>query len=357
VDPAGKQFIVLSERFLNAAVSANDIVHRVEGALAAKMHAVGTPQFQGSDTRAAAYAVFAGRNGSTMLNLDLVLPNPERYGLLLSLGFDTTNSNIGLQILAKIEASLVVSDEAGVRASRTWLHYNNSGLSLDYPLGWAANFTSTSGVWFAGPSDQAIVYAIGRTYSGSASADLATSLGRQIESLVQSKIHPDLKVVNETSSAGVYRWLATYSDGNAKSVGVEYGQAVFANGNAQAMWGDTDLEQLPANLPIFDRVLDSAARGAGLPAPDALDLAGAVHAIAGDAPAGTAQGQSTTNSASPQQSSSAYVAAYSHMMQQHADYTFMSNMMMEDYAANMNMISDIGGGDYSYEVVDSTDGY
>jgi len=39
------------------------------------------------------------------------------------------------------------------------------------------------------------------------------------------------------------------------------------------------------------------------------------------------------------------------LQRQHESYVFMSNMMLTNHVANMNMISNIGGGGYHYEVV------
>jgi hypothetical protein len=57
--------------------------------------------------------------------------------------------------------------------------------------------------------------------------------------------------------------------------------------------------------------------------------------------------QTTARRGSPE----AYAQAMAQLQRQHESYVFMSNMMLTNHVANMNMISNIGGGGYHYEVV------
>jgi hypothetical protein len=47
----------------------------------------------------------------------------------------------------------------------------------------------------------------------------------------------------------------------------------------------------------------------------------------------------------------AYAQAMARLQRQHDSYVFMSNMMLMNHVANMNMLSNIGGGGYHYEIV------
>ncbi len=222
-DPQGSGFVTLSERYLGTTVNATDIAHKVATALSAKMHYTGTPRFVGNANGAAFAVTISGTKGTTVDLIGMVLPSPQRFSLLLAFGFSDARRPASLKQVATVLESLTAHDEAGVRAARSWLHYQEPGLTLDYPAGWAANFASTDTTWIVGPADQAILFAIGMDFSGSVSSGEAAQVGQQVTSFVKARLHPDLQIVAVRSASGIYRWLGTFTSNGGKSEYVELG--------------------------------------------------------------------------------------------------------------------------------------
>ncbi|HWE61309.1 MAG TPA: hypothetical protein VHB98_06330 [Chloroflexota bacterium] len=288
LDPHGAGFMVLSERYLDHRVNAQQVAHGIGQAFASRM-TIRTPfQYSGTPERAV-YSGIIGSGQKTFLSQNLVLPEPEHYSLALAFGFGTpdTGGRMG-RILARIEASLAANGDSGVRAAHHWLSFANAGLRLDYPAGWLANLSGAGLSWFFDPTTQGLMIALGQPISGTASSD-AVSLGHKLQAVLASDLHPGMRIVGESTSPGsVYRWLATYPSKDGKATNIEYGQIALGTSQWTALWGDTTLAEAPVNLPLFLRSLDSAAHAAGLvpPRPDTVaNLLQLTHGAAGTNPA------------------------------------------------------------------------
>ena len=63
-------------------------------------------------------------------------------------------------------SSFRANGDVGVRRARSWQHFQSGGFSLDYPVGWMADFTSSDLAVLVGPFDQAYVVGEEMAYGG-----------------------------------------------------------------------------------------------------------------------------------------------------------------------------------------------
>jgi len=293
----GSALVVLSERLLGSTIDASTMAAKVPG----------TPQFGTLDGGVSFSATVAGKKGSHLALLCLVLPSPQQNSLMLAVGLSKASSAaLGKQVTGII-SSLSANDDAGVQKARTWTQYQQAGFNLQYPNGWMADFTATGSLLLAGPSDQAYLLGEGIAYSGpTTAADMATT-GQQVVALIKAQVHGSLQVQSGQSGSGIYRWLGTYTSADGKTAYLELGQVIAANGRLQLMWGDTSAELAPSNVPILAYSLDSAAQAAGVTPPLAFTVAAAIQQVTAQLPATLLQGKTpaagqTTGNSNPESS-------------------------------------------------------
>jgi hypothetical protein len=367
-DPKGDATVLLSERFLGTQVDALAVAHQIGATLKGRLklheswhfgHTGGKATFSGN--------VPAVGNSGPLTSANLVLSSSAHFSLLLAFGFGQQDATGAMaRTLTRIENSITPNDDAAIDAAHQYARYDQGALSLEYPNGWAANFTTTGGTWFVSPADQAVLLAVGLDFpAAKASSSAAQQFGRQLESVIQSGIHTKLRVVQESASGGVYRWVAVFPISGGTSVGVEIGQIAVGKGHLVGMWGDTLLERLPGNLPVLEHSLNSAARAAGTTPPTPLTARAVIQAIEQIVPEDTAAtnadgssgSQSVTAPGKPGSdgymsdytSGDARLQALQHLQQQQENYQFASSMSTMSYVSNMNSISALGGSNWSYQ--------
>jgi hypothetical protein len=297
-DPHGTSIVILSERFLNGKVDALAIAHGMVGALAGPMHLT-APHYTGTSERAIFVATVHKAKGAALRTRTLILSAPQAYNILASYGFSDPRDQRAGAIVARIEDSLTARVDAEVGATRQWLHYQAAGVSLDYPSEWIPDFAvdsvassmANSRTWIIGPADQAALYAAGVVYNGAVGAGDPAVVGQAMISSIIAKLHPAMKVLMTRSADGIYRWLAAFPSADGAHIYVQLGQSVVTQGHAEVLWGDTPLEQVPTNLPVFGRSLDSAALAAGVTSPPEIAVADAAKALSGTVPASSVQDQ------------------------------------------------------------------
>lgn len=351
-DPRGSTVLILSERYLGTAVDALSIARQVGAALAGHYGMAGAWRYSGDGATATFAGTLAGaKSAGPVTTVGRVLPSLSHNSLLLAFGFSPgTGSASAAGILAHIEGSLSSNDTASLVAARPMLHYAGAAVSLAYPAGWVANFTNPSGSWFIGPNDQAVMIALGLASGGqTADASALHAAGRQVQAYVRSQIHGKLTVLQESSAAGLYRWLATWPSGDGKTVGIEVGEVVAHNGQTVAVFGDTALEQAPTNLPVFGHSLDSAARAAGVTPSGGYTMADAAAALRTYTATASSNGSNAQSGVTPAAGrASKYLSAYHSALSSHAAYQSVLDMSYTSYAASMNSISALSGGSYTY---------
>jgi hypothetical protein len=375
-NPKGDATVLLSERFLGTSVDASAIAHQVGATLQKRLKLNKAWQYSGTRGKATfSGAVPAAGKLGPLASTNLVLPSLDHFSLLLAFGFGQQDAKGTMDgMLTRIENSITPNDDAAIDAARHYSRYDQGALSLDYPKGWAANFTTTGGTWFVSPADQAVLLAVGLDFPASkASSSAAQQFGRQLESVIQSGIHTKLRVVRESASGGTYRWVGVFPISGGTSVGVEIGQIAVGKGHLVGMWGDTLLERLPGNLPVLEHSLNSAALAAGTTPPTPLTARAVIRAIEQIVPAdtsatnanGSSAGQSVTAPGKP--GSAGYMSDYTsgntrlqalqRIQQQQESYSFASSMSTMSYVSNMNSISTLGGSNWSYQYTNSYSSY
>ncbi len=278
-----------------------------------------------------------------------VLPTLAHHSLALAYGFVVGASGAASagKLLADVEGSLRSNDAAALVASRRFLRYAAANVGLDYPEGWLANLTNPKGSWFIGPTDQAVMIAAGLQI-GDAPVDAAglKTLGHQvIQGYVQAQVHPNIGLLRETASAGLYRWIAAWTGAGDATVGVEEGEVIVHGGRAMIVFGDTELNGAPTNLLIFGRALDSAARAAGVTPTASATVADVVVALKPYTTAASSNGSSAASGvahAGAASSSGAYLSPYQSYLSEHAAYQSALASSYEMYTANLNVISNMG---------------
>ncbi len=269
--------------------------------------------------------------------------------------------------LGDIEGSIGINSMAQIQSSRRYQHYSRDGLSVDYPVGWAANFAQTGGSWFAGPEDGAIMVAVGLTYSGTGANDTeAKAFAGQVQDL-EKTTHPKIVLLSQSTTNGVDRWIGAYPSDDGKSIVIEIGQSLVGNGHLVGMWGDTSLDQATVNLAILQHTMDSAVTGAGLTAPTPLTIDSMIQAVrqSGGSTAGatTSNGQSSTSGSASSgsvdtgSSTADYLKSYQKMENQNFYYQTMSNVMQMQYQTNMTIINNMSDTPYDYEYTYNYDSY
>ncbi len=345
-DKNGAAFAILNERFLSTVVDASELAHKVVSLLPSvfkHLKASGSPTYAGNANGATFSMTVTTPTGSRMTLIGSVLPSPKQFSLLLAFGFADPQQPASVKQLSRVLSSLAAHDEAGVRAARFWSRFAQPGLHLDYPSDWAADFTSPNVTWIAGPRDQAVMIAIGSEYDGPANPSNAGRLGQQVLTYIKSNLHANLEILANQSANGVYRWLGRYTSKDGRTDYVEVGQAVVANGHLESLWGDTSVDQLPANLPVFERCLDSAALYAKVKPSQSFTVVSTVQALRANSPQPASIGQGQTGT-SGQTTASDYKKV---MQQSRTQYIGFSNLMETAWSGAMNDISAMAGsGDY-----------
>jgi hypothetical protein len=343
-DPKGKACVLIAERLLTGYVDAQSVAQQLAKAFASGKLRVTAPfQFAGNKDR----ALFAGVISSgkqSLLSVNLVLPELWHHTLGVALGFATSMTAGAGKTLARIEASLASNDEAGVSAAQRWQRFSGVGLNLDYPAGWLANFTGNGPAWFVGPDTQGMIFAAAQPYSGDLSSQSLAQAGRLVEQNIASTAHKGMKVVSEQAADGIYRWLAVYPNSDGSAQNVEMGQVAVGNGRLSVVWGDSAADQLPANLPLFGRTLDSASRDAGVTPPQPITVAALISAVQNNSavdptqPAPTPTDTTGSGSAPLDPQAQALLNTQDQMYRSQEAFLTLSNLEMERHETFMSMM-------------------
>jgi len=193
-----------------------------------------------------------------------------------------------------------------------------------------------------------VLIAVGQTYAGTgANTKEAETFASQVQDL-EKTAHPKIVWLTQSTSNAAVRWIGAYPSDDGKSIVIEIGQSLVGNGHFVGIWGDTPLEQAPANLAVLQHSMDSVAAGAGLTAPATLTVDSMIQAIrqAG----GSGADATTSNGKSSSSGSAGYLAGYQRLAAQNAMYTTMNNIMVMQEATNLQVAANFSDSPYSYSV-------
>jgi len=356
LDPKGSGMVLLDERFLGQSLDALAVARQLSAKLGGTLKVQRAWQFLGGKDKAVFSAVATtSSHPGPLVSVNMVLPSAADYSLLLAYGYGNPTNPV-TTTLAGIEGSIGINTLKQTQNSRRYQHYSSDGLTVDYPVGWAANFVESGGSWFAGPQDGALLIAIGRTYTGTgANSTEAQTFAGQVQTLEKSA-HPKLVLITSSTSAGVVRWIGAYPTTNGASVVIEIGQAVVGNGHFVGMWGDTPLERAPANLAILQHAMDTAAAGAGLAPPSSLTVDLMIQAVR---QAGGSGASATTSNGSGGGGSGTtdYLKSYQKLRNQNFYYQTMNNIMQMQEVTNLNVEANFSDSPWHYEYTPSYGAY
>ncbi|MGH2345633.1 MAG: hypothetical protein ACRDG4_10440 [Chloroflexota bacterium] len=347
-DPKNSGIVILDERFLGQSLDATSVAKQISANFKGAFTVHGKWQYQGGKDKAVFSGVVTAKGQKNPLaSVNMVYPSASSYSLLLAYGYGTTTTAT-VTNLGEIEGSIGINTFKQIQSSRQYQHYAKDGLKMDYPVGWAADFADTGGGWFAGPQDGAVLIAVGRTYSGSgANTKEAQSFASQVQDLEKSA-HPKIVWLTQSTSNAAVRWIGAYPSDDGKSIVIEIGQSLVGNGHFVGIWGDTPLEQAPANLAVLQHSMDSVAAGAGLTAPATLTVDSMIQAMRQAGGSGASATTSNGKSSSP--GSADYLAGYQRLAAQNAMYTTMNNIMVMQEATNLQVEANFSDSPYSYSV-------
>ena len=288
-DPRGEAVVQVSERMLGDAIDASQVAHAIAN------HLPGKSTFGSAAGGAYFSTTLSGKKGAHATLYFLVKPSLGQHSLLLAAGLSTGGQPALAKEVARVISSFRANGDVAVRRDRSWQRYRSGAFSLDYPVGWMADFTSVDLAVLVGPFDQAYVVGEEMAYSGpTGSADVAAA-GKQVAKM----LHASLRVQTTRSGPGIYRWMGTYPGNGADDLCVELGQVVVSRGRLQVFWADTSAELAPSNVPVLARSLDSAAQSAGVSPPLIFTVAAAVKGMSTQAPPAMLQGKVSTSRSAP----------------------------------------------------------
>jgi hypothetical protein len=289
-----------------------------------------------------------------------VVPALPRHSLLLAFGFSGAHDPAALATVERIQASLTPLDESGTQAARGWRHLNVMAVSLDYPADWLPDFASSvqaansgasgNAIMIVGPADQALLYAASVATTERFQAGDAATQGPTVVAHHAASVHPGLHVALSKSAPGVYRWLATFPDAAGATTTVEVGQVVEIGNSLEETIGDTALQPVTTNLPLFMHSLDSIARAAGATQLPDFTVADAARAVQGAAAPAALQGQATSSTAGTGATSALQANLSADQRLQalrqsdqntQARVTAMNNMMMEEHVTMLNIANNM----------------
>ncbi len=347
-DPKNSGIVILDERFLGQSLNAASVAKQISANFKSAYTVHGKWQYQGGKDKAVFSGVVTAKGQKNPLtSVNMVYPSASSYSLLLAYGYGTTTTST-VSNLGEIEGSIGINTFKQIQSSRRYQHYAKDGLKVDYPVGWAANFADPGGSWFAGPQDGAVLIAVGRTYAGSgANTKEAETFASQVQAL-EKTAHPKIVWLTQSSSNAAVRWVGVYPSDDGKSMAIEVGQSLVGNGHYVGMWGDTTLDQAPANLAVLQHAMDSVAAGAGLTSPATLTMDSVIQAVRQAGGAGASAGTSNGKSTGP--GSADYMAGYRKLAAQNAYYTTMNNIMVMQEATNLQIAANFSDSPYSYSV-------
>ena len=231
LDPKNSGVVILDERFLGQTLDATAIAKQISTNFKGTLNVQGKWTYLGTKDKAAFTGLVTPKGKTTTLaSVNLVLPSPSRDSLLLAYGYGNA-TNAAVTNLGDIEGSIGINSLTQIQSSRTYQNYSRDGLTVDYPVGWAANFVQNNGTWFAGPEDGAIMVAVGATYSGSGANDTeAKAFAGQVQAL-EKTTHPKIVLLSQSTTNGVDRWIGAYPSDDGTSIVIEIGQALVGNGH------------------------------------------------------------------------------------------------------------------------------